>query len=156
VPALSAATGEGGPSVPCGPDEEMPDLIRRGLSGGGFQISILRFFQYLLNAGTASVVITDGRRGAFVATGGKIAHCPALQTDVVGTAGAGDAFASAFVALTALGWPLHRALKGAIINSASVVRFVDTQTGLLKLAEIEERVAAEQSLAIREWPMDRG
>ena len=83
VPALSAAAGEGGPSLPCGPDEDVPELIRRGLSGGGFEISLLRFFQYLLKAGAGTVVITDGRRGAFVAVSGRIVHCPALQTDVV-------------------------------------------------------------------------
>ncbi len=155
VPALSAIAGEGGPSVPFEHDEEVPDMVRRGLSGGGFEISMLRFFQHMLNTGVGTVVITDGRRGAFVATGGRIVHCPALQTDVFGTAGAGDAFASTFVALTALGWPLDRALKGATINSASVVRHADTQSGLLKLAEIEDRVAGEQGLDIREWPMQR-
>lgn len=156
VPALVAAAGEGGPSLPFGPDEDVPDLIRRGLSAGGFEISLPRFFQHLLRIGVGSIVITDGRRGAFVGAGGKIVHCPALQTDVIGTAGAGDAFASTFVALTALGWPLHRALKGAILNSASVVRYADTQSGLLTLAEIEERVAADRMMDIREWPMEKG
>jgi ribokinase len=155
VPALSAVAGEGGPTVPFEPDEDVPDLIRRGLSAGGFGISLLRFFQYLQKAGTGTIVITDGKRGAFVATSGRIIHCPALQIDVFGTAGAGDAFASTFVAMSVLGWPLDRALKAAIINSASVVQFVDTQSGLLKFAEIEDRVAGEQSLAIREWPMER-
>ena len=74
----------------------------------------------------------------------------------VGTAGAGDAFASTFVALTALGWPLNRALKAASINSASVVRHADTQSGLLTLAEIEERVEGDEALHMREWPMEKG
>jgi hypothetical protein len=59
------------------------------------------------------------------------------------------------VALTALGWPLHRALKAAIMNSASVVRHADTQSGLLTLAEIEERVMSERTLNVREWPMEK-
>lgn len=155
VPALSAVSGEGGPTVPFEPDEEVPDMIRRGLSAGGFRLSLPRFCQHLLKAGTGTIVITDGRHGAFVAADGKIVHCPALQTEVVGTAGAGDAFASTFAALTALGWPIDRALKAAITNSASVVRYVDTQSGLLKLAEIEDRIESDRALHIREWPMER-
>lgn len=156
VPVLSAMAGEGGPSLPFGPDEEVPDLIRRGLSSGGFEISPVRFFQSLLSAGAGTVVVTDGRHGAFVGTCGKVVHCPAAPTEVLGTAGAGDAFASTLVALTGLGWRLDAALRAATLNSASVVRHADTQTGLLKFDELQQAVAQNGGLEIREWPMARG
>ncbi len=154
VPVISAMAGEGGPALPLEPDEEIPDLIRRGLSSGGFGITLMRFFQSLLGTGAGMVVVTDGRRGAFVATEGKVIHCPAVATEVVGTTGAGDAFASTFVALIGLGWPLDRALKAATLNSAAVVRHADTQSGLKKLAELQDLVAQDGDLRIREWGMD--
>jgi len=154
VPALSAIAGEGGPSLPFDPEEDIPDLIRRGLSSGGFEISLLRFFRCLLDAGAGMVVITDGRNGAFVATLSEVVFCSALPTQVVGTAGAGDAFSSTFVALTALKHPLKQALKGATINAASVVKFADTQSGLLSYAELEMQLAAhEKEAEFRSWPV---
>jgi ribokinase len=153
VPALSTMAGEGGPTLPFGPEENVPDLIRRGLSSGGFEISLLRFFKCLLDTGCGMVVVTDGLHGAFVATGDRVVHCSIIPTNVVGTAGAGDAFASTFVALNALGWPLERTLKAATINSASVVRHADTQTGLMRLAELEEATESEQRLGVRDWAL---
>ena len=154
VPAISAMAGEGGPALPLEPDEDVPDLIRRGLSSGGFGITLLGFVQSLLATGAGMVVITDGRRGAILATEAKVIHCPAAMTEVVGTTGAGDAFASTFVALRGLGWPLDRALKAATLNSASVVRYADTQSGLMKLAGLEEAVARDEDLRVREWAMN--
>lgn len=151
VPALSARVGEGGPVLPFDPDDDVPALIRRGLSSGGFEISLLRFFQSLLETGCATIVVTDGRDGAFVATGNKVIHCPAVPTEVVGTTGAGDAFASTFVALTGFDWPFEHVLKAATINSASVVRHADTQSGLMKLADLEEKAVRDEGLRVREW-----
>ncbi len=68
APPFSAAEGEGGPILPFAPDEEMPYLIRRGLSSGGFQISLLRYFQCILKTGCGMAVLTDGSEGSFVAT----------------------------------------------------------------------------------------
>lgn len=156
VPAISATAGEGGPGLPAGPEEETPDLIRRGLSSGGFEITLAKFFQALLRAGAGVVVITDGRRGAFVAAEGRVIHCPAILTDVVGTTGAGDAFASTFVSMLGLGWPLDEALKAATLNSASVVRHADTQSGLMRFDALRAAVDENRELVLREWPMSRG
>jgi ribokinase len=154
VPALSAVAGEGGPTLPFDPEEEVPDLLRRGLSSGGFEMSLLRFFDCLLKAGARTIVITDGRKGAFLATPTEVAFCSALPTHVVGTTGAGDAFASTFVALTALKHPIKQALLAATLNAASVVRYADTQGGLLRYAELEEQLAArEHEAAFRSWPI---
>jgi ribokinase len=155
VPALSAQVGEGGPSLPFDPEEEdVPDLVRRGLSSGGFEMSLLRFFGCLLDAGARMIVITDGRHGAFVATPSEVSFCSAIPTNVVGTAGAGDAFASTFVAFTALKHPMKQALLAATLNAGSVVRHADTQSGLLRYAELEEQLAARGSEAVfRSWPI---
>jgi bifunctional ADP-heptose synthase (sugar kinase/adenylyltransferase) len=73
------------------------------------------------------VVITDGARGAFVASSEEILFAPAIGSKVVGTAGAGDVFAATFTAYVALGHPIREALRAATINSASVVGHIDTK-----------------------------
>ena len=154
VPALSAIAGEGGPSLPFDPEDDVPDLLRRGLSSGGFEISLLRFFKVLLDAGARMVVVTDGRKGAFVGTPKEVVFCSAVPTQVVGTAGAGDAFSATFVALTAMKHPLKQALQAASLNAASVVRHADTQSGLLRYGELEEELLARGKEAeFRSWPL---
>jgi ribokinase len=154
VPALSAIAGEGGPSLPFDPEDDVPEMLRRGLSSGGFEISLLRFFRVLLDAGAKMIVVTDGRKGAFVGTPKEVAYCAAVPTQVVGTAGAGDAFASTFVALTAMKHPLKQALQAATLNAASVVRHVDTQSGLLRYGALEDELASRGKEAeFRSWPV---
>jgi ribokinase len=154
VPALSAIAGEGGPSLPFDPEDDVPEMLRRGLSSGGFEISLLRFFRVLLDAGAKMIVVTDGRKGAFVGTPKEVAYCAAVPTQVVGTEGAGDAFASTFVALTAMKHPLKQALQAATLNAASVVRHVDTQSGLLRYGALEDELASRGKEAeFRSWPV---
>lgn len=153
APSFSATEGEGGPVLPHDPDEEMPYLIRCGLSSGGFQISLLRYFQCILKTGCAMAVVTDGSEGSFVATRKRVLYCPIKRTKVVGTTGAGDAFASTLIGLSGLGWPLDKALKAAAINSASVVEHADTQTGLMKIGTLEDAIASDTELKVREWDM---
>lgn len=153
APAFSAMEGEGGPVLPFDHDEEIPYLPQRGLSSGGFQISLLRYFHCILNTGCLMAVVTDGAEGSFVATREKVLHCPIKRTEVIGTTGAGDAYASSLVGLTGLGWPLEKALKAASINSASVVSHADTRTGLMRLSELEYTVASDTELHVREWDM---
>ncbi len=156
VPALSAIVGEGGPALSIDQEQTVPDLVRRGLFSGGFRLSLSHFFRSLIKIGCGVVVVTDGRHGAFVASQDRLVYYPAIPTEVIGTAGAGDAFASSFVALSALGWPLELSLRAATINSASVIRYADTQTGLLKLGELEQKAAKDPPLLLREWALSRG
>jgi sugar/nucleoside kinase (ribokinase family) len=75
-----------------------------------------------------------------------------LETKVAGTAGAGDAFNATFTACIAMGRPPEEALRAAAINSASVVNLVDTQSGLLSLAEVDRRLAeTKETLKVRRW-----
>ncbi len=76
----------------------------------------------------------------------------ALKSKIVGTAGAGDAFGATLTAYLALGYRLEEAVCAATINSASVVGYVDTQSGLLRCQELDQKVAKEQR-TIRRWPL---
>jgi ribokinase len=152
VPRLVTRWGEGGPVLPFAPDEPVPGLAKRGLVAGGFQMSIVSYLRAMAGLGPKYVAITDGARGAFVGTSEQIMFCPAVNTKIVGTAGAGDAFGATLTTYLALGSPIDEALTAATINSASVVGHVDTQTGLLSRDVLDRKIATGQS-AIRRWPL---
>ena len=92
--------------------------------------------------GPRYLLLTDGIDGAYLGTRDELMFCPALKVQVAGTAGAGDAFTSTFATFIAFGSKPEQALRAATVNAASVVSYVDTQTGLLPRAEIEKRIAA--------------
>ena len=142
VTSLVGKFGEGGQTLALEPGEQPPALVARGLAGGGYEMSLPAFLGALRELGTKYIVLTDSRSGAFVCADGEILFCPALEVEVAGTAGAGDAFAATFAAYLALGRSRAVALKAATINAASVIAHVDTQTGLMPREAIEERLSA--------------
>jgi ribokinase len=152
VPGLVARFGEGGRALPLAPGETPPRLVARGLAGGGHEMTLAAFFDALRQLGPRYVVITDGRHGAFLGTEDSIYHCPAPETKVVGTAGAGDAFNATFTAEIALGRTPEDALRAAAINAASVVQHADTQTGLLSHEALASEISAQaDALPVRRW-----
>lgn len=152
VPALVPRCGEGGASLEAKGTSEPPRLMHRGLSGGGFYMSLPRLMCELRQSGVGAVVITDGMHGAYLANDSEILWCPVLKTDVVGTAGAGDAFASTLAAHVAANEDPALALQAATCNAASVVGAIDTQTGLLDAAALTARVAENaDALPVTRW-----
>ncbi|MEZ5818968.1 MAG: carbohydrate kinase family protein [Hyphomicrobiaceae bacterium] len=154
VPALVARFGEGGDTLAGG---DLPRLAARGFAGGGFHMSLKNLMGAVLSLGPKVLLITDGGHGAYAATEGEIVHAAPKLVEVAGTAGAGDAFVSTFAGFTALGAPLEKALRAASLNAAAVVGFVDTQTGLLTRARVEELLHAEgEAIRIRRWAIQAG
>jgi ribokinase len=151
VPRLVARWGEGGPVLTFPPGERVPALAARGLVGGGFEMSIVAYLQALTSAGPKYVIVTDGARGAFVGSDDEIVFSPALETKIVGTAGAGDAFGATLATYLTFGRRIDEAVYAATINSASVVGHVDTQTGLLRRYLLDQKIAEGQP-TIRRWP----
>jgi ribokinase len=148
VPRLIARCGEGGPALD---GLDLPRLAARGLSGGGFHMSLRAFAAAILRLGVGKLLITDGAAGAYLAVGEELLHCPTLDVPIAGTAGAGDAFSATFAGFVALGKPLADCLRLASVNAASVVGRVDTQSGLLGLEQLEGKLAEGDALAIRRW-----
>lgn len=76
------------------------------------------------------VVITEGSRGVTVYDGKDFYFAPPFPAKVLSTLGAGDAFASTFVAsLEKYSWDIEKALKLASINAASTVESFGAQSG---------------------------
>jgi ribokinase len=151
VPGLVAKFGEGAPTPELVVGEEPPPLLARGLVSGGFEMSLPAFMRSLRGLGTRYIMLTDGHGGAFVCADSGVHYCPAAEANVASTAGAGDAMASTFAAFVALGRPSEVALKAATLNAASVVSYIDTQSGLLRRDALEGRLAARCGLQLRKW-----
>jgi len=108
--------------------------------GGGNHEDIHDLFDKLHELGPQVVVITDGPDGAYASDGTKRMKMPLYPDPAppVDRTGAGDAFASTFVAAAAKGMVLEDALRWAPINSMSVCKKVGAQAGLLKEKELLE------------------
>jgi ribokinase len=153
VPRLTAAFGEGGHTLALAPGEEPPALAARGLTSGGFEMTLIAFLHALLSMGPRLVLLTDGGRGAWLGSKDAVLFCPAVEAKVAGTSGAGDAFASTFVAWQALGRPLAESLLAASVNAAAVVAHADTQTGLMTRDAIERLLTEMAQHKVRRWEM---
>jgi ribokinase len=154
VPSIVASVGEGVvPLVDESGDPPSP-LARHGLSFGGYELGLASFFKGLMAIGLDYALLTDGAAGAFLADRQRIMFCPAAPATVAGTAGAGDAFAVTVASSLAEGRDPETALKAGAVNAASVVGYVDTQTGLLDRPGLEAALAsAGDKLKIRSWPL---
>ena len=137
VPAFAPFAPPPGP-VP----SDAPHLMKRGLAFGGFEMCLTDFMKAVQDKGPTWVVITDGSRGAYLAGPDDIVWCPPAPTDVMGTAGAGDAFTGTLVAALAEGCDPAMALAQASVNASAVISVADTTRGLLGRAELEKRAEA--------------
>jgi len=72
----------------------------------------------LWNADRAAVVVTCGKEGCwFVASGGELAHFPAMHVATVDTTSCGDVFHGAYATALAEGLPLEKRLRFATIGA---------------------------------------
>ena len=108
--------------------------------GHGDHANLHDLFDHLHALGPKIVVITDGPDGAYASNGQERFQMPLYPDPAppVDRTGAGDAFASTFVAALIKGNTIEGALQWAPINSMSVVQKVGAQAGLLSEKEIEE------------------
>ncbi len=112
-------------------NKKLPELLKKGVGVSGTMMGLREFTQIISSLGPQRLLVTNGKEGAYLGTNEQIIFCPAQKAKVMGTAGAGDSFASTFASFIGLGKGEELALKAASINSASVVSVMDTQSGLL-------------------------
>jgi sugar/nucleoside kinase (ribokinase family) len=84
------------------------------------------------------VVITRGAQGAVASDGRSIFSIGIPRIEKVDTAGAGDAFNSAFTAAIAYGKNIETALRWGTANANSVIQNIGTKNILLNQKGIEE------------------
>jgi ribokinase len=105
--------------------------------------NIKKLLDAVRKLGPEVVVITDGKRGAYVREPGGYWFMPAYPDPKppLERTGAGDAFAATFTAALARGLDIETALRWAPINSMSVVQHVGARTGLLNEQRIRKYLA---------------
>lgn len=102
---------------------------------------IIRLLRDLQSNGAKTIVITDGRKGSFaIDRNGAMYMVEMFPGEIVGKTGAGDAYASAFLAATIIGKDIKDAMQWGSVNGAAVVEHIGAQTGLLKREELERRL----------------
>lgn len=140
--------------------ENPPPLMRTGLHVSDYWLPLNDVMSMICSAGPGHFSLTDGGNGAYLFDGKQLLYCPATAVEPMGTAGAGDAFASTIVAQLLQGRDSPLALFAASRNAASVVGYMDTQSGLMRTAEIErlftdrEHIQCVQSLGHTVLPED--
>jgi len=101
---------------------------------------IVKLLSKMKELGPEMVVITDGKKGAYMHYQKEMFFMPPYpdESPPYERTGAGDAFASTFAAALALGKTPLEAIKWSPINSMSVVQRIGAQEGLLSRKKIEE------------------
>ena len=115
--------------------------LRAGLSHNDGHMNIATFMRTMTALGLGYMIITDGKNGSYMGTPDGVYYAPAQKVKVAGTIGAGDGFASTLT--TYLADPDKtdaQALVAGAINSASVVCYTDTHTGLLNQKSMAEKI----------------
>lgn len=101
--------------------------------------------EHLLKAlhglGPKTVVITDGKNGAFcMSQTGIMYHIGIFPCDIVEKTGAGDAFATGFLSGILDGRTIQDALVFGTVNSASTIGKIGGESGLLTKEKLSEMI----------------
>jgi len=95
----------------------------------------------LAGLGVKIVSMTDGPKGARAYDGVDFYHEKVVPVKAADATGAGDAYASAFLAFYLKYGRIEPAMRSGMINSASVVRKIGTMPGLLNANAVEKALA---------------
>lgn len=83
-------------------------------------------------------VITDGHEGAYASNSINVFHLPIFPAKFVEATGAGDAFATGFVAALYHGKNVPEAMRWGTANAAGAISQIGPQDGLLTLPQLEK------------------
>jgi sugar/nucleoside kinase (ribokinase family) len=104
----------------------------------------------LVKLGPKSVVLTDGRKGAYSFSAEGFYYLPEYPGPRIEATGAGDGFTTAYIAALFYGLPHKEALRWGPVNAGSVVMKVGPQAGLLTKKELEAHLKKMKNFAVTE------
>ncbi len=111
----------------------------------GKEEKVEKLLQELIALGPSSVCLTDGARGAFAMTADKKFYTqkpfPALVKEVTG---AGDSFAAGFLGAVLAEKTMQEALQWGVINAASVIEQIGSQSGLLTKEQLQLKLKRKE------------
>ncbi len=98
----------------------------------------------LMRFGPNLVVVTDGKSGAYTISNGYLFHVMPRDITPVETTGAGDAFASTFLAGHIRGESIETSLRMCTRNAESVILHQGAKKGLLGMEELMRSIKKSQ------------
>lgn len=107
------------------------------------------FFSIVCRGKNKTIVLTLGRNGVHILHQDKLYSHPSLAGDIVNTVGAGDAFNACFSGLLVQGEDVKTAILYGLLNSSSIIKYHNTQSGALSLQELESHSITFDQLSIR-------
>lgn len=109
--------------------------------------NIKSLFQKLHDLGPRIISVTDGANGAYASNGKEAFKIKAFndKKPVIQKVGAGDAYASAFLAAIFQNKSLPEAMRWGAINSHSVMGHLGAQAGLLNTQDLERTTSVNPS-----------
>ncbi len=114
--------------------EEGCSILNPGLKRADIEIEDL--MNLLNEKGPKHIILTDADNGSYLWSDGDFQHFPAIKTEVVEKTGAGDAYASGYIAAILYGYDIKEASKFGTINAASAIKSFGAQSGLLNKEDL--------------------
>ncbi len=103
--------------------------------------TILNLLETFRRYGVRTVVITDGKNGAYAFDGKTQWHMPVFPVKSIESTGAGDSFASTMTVALLKDLDLPTSLRWGTANAASVVQHIGPQSGLLTSEHIKNMLS---------------
>ena len=139
--------------IPHSDDKTLPELLKSPLGSTTTMFTLQQFFTTVHACGPRTIVVTNGAEGVYACDQQTIYFHPSIKIGIVSSIGAGDAFGSCFIAEMNNNAIIEDALRTGIINSASVIQHLGTQTGLLTRNEIDIRRAEMNKNLLKKYPL---
>lgn len=134
-------------------DETLPELLKKPLGSATTCFTLPQFFNAVHACGPHTIVVTNGAEGVYASDKKIIYFHPSIKIDIVSSIGAGDAFGSCFVARLCNKRSIEDALRAGVINSASVIKHLGTQTGLLTTNELDNQCTHLDKSLLKQYPL---
>lgn len=110
------------------------------------ELDLRHLITRLWKLGPTVVVVTDGSRGSYAFDGGEVWRLGPFPAKVIEMTGAGDSFATGFIAGRMYGKDLGRCLRWGAANAASVISVVGPQPGLLTKVKMARALRAQRTI----------
>lgn len=115
----------------------------------GKKYNMVEILKDLRRYGPEIVVVTEGKKGANVYDGKKMYHINIYPAQEVEVTGAGDAYATGFLAAIIYGKDILSAIKWGVIESALCTEKIGAQTNLPTLGKMEKELRNKAMLHVR-------
>lgn len=113
-------------------------------------ILIKKLLSGIVDLGSKTTIITDGKIGSFGFDGESYFHLGIFPAQLVEATGAGDAYATGALCALFYGKDLPEAMRWGAANGAAVAEEIGPQAGLLTYNKMQERLKINSKIVVKE------